>query len=109
MTRINILLTLILIACALSVVTSQHKARKLFVELEKEQELARQLAVEWGQLQLEQSTWATHTRVEKIATGQLHMRVPDPSRVQIIPVTPAPNSPVSTISNSTYSEKVSKP
>jgi cell division protein FtsL len=86
-TRINILLTLILIACALSVVTSQHKARKLFVELEKEQALARQLAVEWGQLQLEQSTWAMHTRVEKIATGKLRMRVPDASRVQVVPLT----------------------
>lgn len=85
MARLNILLTLILIACALSVVTSQHKARKLFVELEKEQELARQLAVEWDQLQLEQSTWAMHTRVEKIATGQLHMRMPDAARIRIIP------------------------
>lgn len=85
MARLNILLTLILIACALSVVTSQHKARKLFVELEKEQELARQLAVEWDQLQLEQSTWAMHTRVEKIATGQLHMRMPDASRIRVVP------------------------
>ncbi len=84
MIRVNILLILILIACALSVVTSQHKARKLFVELEKEQGLARQLAVEWGQLQLEQSTWAMHTRIEKIATGQLHMQVPEPSRVQVV-------------------------
>ena len=76
MIRVNTFLILILVACALSVVTSQHKARKLFVDLEKEQELARQLAVEWGQLQLEQSTWAMHTRIEKIATGQLHMQVP---------------------------------
>ncbi|MBA4141493.1 MAG: cell division protein FtsL [Nitrosospira sp.] len=87
MTRINILLTLILIACALSVVTSQHKARKIFVELEEEQEQARQLAVEWGQLQLEQSTWAMHARIEKIAAGQLLMRVPDASRIQIVPLT----------------------
>ena len=87
MTRINILLTLILIACALSVVTSQHKARKLFVELENEQALARRLTIEWGQLQLEQSTWAMHTRVEKIATEQLHMRLPDASRVQIVSMT----------------------
>ena len=87
MTRTNILLTLILIACALSVVTSQHKARKLFVELENEQALARRLTIEWGQLQLEQSTWAMHTRVEKIATEQLHMRLPDASRVQIVSMT----------------------
>jgi cell division protein FtsL len=88
--RVNTFLILILVACALSVVTSQHKARKLFVELEKEQELARQLAVEWGQLQLEQSTWAMHTRIEKIATGQLHMQVPDASRV--VPLTNFANS-----------------
>ena len=92
MIRVNTFLILILVACALSVVTSQHKARKLFVELEKEQELARQLAVEWGQLQLEQSTWATHTRIEKIATGQLHMQVPDASRVQVVPLTNFANS-----------------
>jgi cell division protein FtsL len=82
--RINILLTLILVACALSVVTSQHEARKLFVEFEKEQELARQLAVEWDQLRLEQSTWATHTRIEKIATEQLLMQVPDAFRLQVL-------------------------
>jgi cell division protein FtsL len=85
--RINILLTLILVACALSVVTSQHEARKLFVEFEKEQELARQLAVEWDQLRLEQSTWATHARIEKIATEQLLMQLPDASRLQVL--TPA--------------------
>ena len=95
MTRINILLTLILVACGLSVVTSQHKARKLFVELENEQSLAQRLSVEWGQLQLEQSTWAMHTRVEKIATEQLHMRLPDASRVQILSLTRPGGSAVS--------------
>ncbi len=92
MIRVNTILILILVACALSVVTSQHEARKLFVEFEKEQELARQLAVEWGQLQLEQSTWAMHTRIEKIATGQLHMQVPDVSRVQVVSLTNLANS-----------------
>jgi cell division protein FtsL len=46
--------------------------------------LAKQLAVEWDQLQLEQSTLATHARVEKIASDNLHMRVPEASRVQVI-------------------------
>jgi cell division protein FtsL len=36
----------------------------------------RALDVEWGQLQLEQSTWATHTRVEQIARDKLGMRPP---------------------------------
>ena len=82
--RVNLILLAVLVACALSVVTSQHKARKLYVELQHEQELAKRLEVEWGQLQLEQSTWAMHARIEKIASGQLMMRVPPPARVQVV-------------------------
>jgi cell division protein FtsL len=91
-TRLNILLILIVIACALSVVTSQHKARKLFMELERKQERARQLAVEWGQLQLEQSTWAMRARVERIATKQLLMKVPDASKIKVISLAGSNNS-----------------
>ena len=79
MVRLNLLLLAVLAACALALVTSQHQARKLYVELQKEQELAKQLDVEWGQLQLEASTWATHARVEKLATRALGMRVPPAS------------------------------
>jgi cell division protein FtsL len=89
MARLNLILLAILVACALSVVTTQHTARKLYVELQKEQDLAKQLAIEWGQLQLEQSTWAMHARIEKIASGQLMMRVPPPSRTQIVPPEPS--------------------
>ena len=84
MARLNLILLVVLVACGLSVVTSQHKARKLYVELQREQELASQLAIEWGQLQLEQSTWAMHARIEKIASERLLMRVPPPSRVQMV-------------------------
>jgi len=85
MLRLNLLLFAALIACALALVTSQHQARKLYVELQKEQERAKQLEVEWGQLQLEASTWATHARIEKLATRALGMRVPPPSRIQTVP------------------------
>ena len=86
MIRINVLLMFIFIACGLCIVSSQHKARRLFVELEKTQQLARQLAVEWDQLQLEQLTWATHSRIEKVAVNHLHMRIPDASRIQTVPL-----------------------
>lgn len=85
MVRFNLLLLAILVGCALALVTSQHKARKLYVELQKEQELAKRLDVEWGQLQLEQRTWAMHGRVEKIATENLNMRVPPSTRIQVVP------------------------
>jgi len=82
--RLNVLLLCLAIACALGVVTSQHKARKLFMELQKEQELARQMEVEWGQLQLEQSTWAMPTRVEKIAAQKLQMLLPRSEKIQFV-------------------------
>ena len=74
MVRFNILLLLAAVLCALSVVTSQHKARKLFQAMEGEQERARQLDIEFDQLQLELSTWATSPRIDKIARENLKMR-----------------------------------
>ena len=88
MARLNVLLLIIVIACALGVVTSQHKARKLYVELQKEKDRAQQMDVEWGQLQLELSTWATPARVEKIAARQLRMQLPVSGQVQFIRVEP---------------------
>ena len=85
MARLNLILLAALVVCALSVVTSQHRARKLYIELQKEQETARKLEVEFGQLQLEQSTWAMQSRIEKIAGGQLMMRVPPATRIQVLP------------------------
>ncbi len=81
MVRINIFLLLAILVCSLSVVTSQHKARKLFQALEAEQERARQLEVEFGQLQLELSTWATSPRIEKIAREKLKMRAPEMEKI----------------------------
>ena len=93
MARLTLALLAVLIGCALALVTSQHRARKLYVELQKEQELARQLDVEWGQLQLEQSTWAMHARIEKVATQGLGMRVPPSGRVQMVPPATAERRP----------------
>ncbi|MFZ4538242.1 cell division protein FtsL [Propionivibrio sp.] len=81
MVRFNILLLLATLICALSVVTSQHKARKLFQALESEQDRAKQLDVEFGQLQLELSTWATSPRIEKIARDKLKMKTPEVTKI----------------------------
>jgi len=84
MVRLNLLLLAVLVACALSLVTSRHQARKLFVELEREQGRARSYEIEYGQLQLEQTTWGTPGRVEKLAREQLRMQLPGAARVQVI-------------------------
>lgn len=86
MVKLNLLLLIFAIASAMSVVTSQHKARKLFVDLQQEEKLAKQMEVEWDQLQLEQSTWAMHARIEKIAASHLQMHVPNPAKIQTVPL-----------------------
>ena len=85
---LNVLLLAAAVMCALSVVTSQHKARKLYIELQKQKELAQQMDVEWGQLQLEQSTWATPARVEKVAARQLQMQLPKSGQIRFIRIEP---------------------
>jgi cell division protein FtsL len=87
MSRVNLMLLAALLVCALATVTSNHRARLLFADLENEQSRQKQIEVEWGQLQLEQSTWAKHALVESIAVRQLGMRAPDPRRLTF--VTPA--------------------
>ena len=82
------LLLVAVVICGLSVVTSQHKARKLFIELQLEKDHAQQMDVEWGQLQLEQSTWATPARVEDVAVKKLQMHLPKNGQVQFIRAKP---------------------
>lgn len=86
MARINLVLLAVVLICALAAVTTNHRARKLIIEYERENQRMQALDVEWGQLQLEQSTWATHARVEEIARHKLAMRPPKPA--QILSITP---------------------
>ncbi len=93
MIRLDLVLLAVVVLCALGTVAAQHRARSLFVELQKEQASARMLDEEWGQLQLEQSTWAMHSRIESVATSRLRMRVPPTERIQMIPASPPVGAP----------------
>ena len=84
MGKVNAFLLVAAIACALGVITSQHRARKLFADLDAEQAQARRLDDEFTQLQLEQGTWATHKRVQALAASQLGMRFADPASTVIV-------------------------
>ena len=84
MAKLNLLLLAVLVACALGLVTSQHKARRAFSQLEREQALARELEADFGRLQLEASTWGLHSRVERLATRSLGLRPADPRRVRFV-------------------------
>lgn len=74
----------LVIASALAVVYSQHQERARFAELQRLEDEQARLETEWGRLQLEQSTWATHGRIERIARERLDMRLPDFDRSKIV-------------------------
>lgn len=88
MPRLNLVLLAVLVACSVGIVTAENKARRLFVDLQQLESDARQMDIEFGQLRLEQSTWAMHSRVEKIALERLHLRLPTPERTQIVGLYP---------------------
>jgi cell division protein FtsL len=62
----------------------KHRARQMFVELEQSNARRDNLEIEWGQLQLEQSSWSTQAFVERVASTKLHMAMPPPKEIEIV-------------------------
>jgi cell division protein FtsL len=73
---LSLILLIITFVSAISVVYVKHYNRKLFVEVQQLEKQRDEMEVEWGKLQLEQSTWATHARIERIAREKLQMVTP---------------------------------
>lgn len=69
---------------AIALIYTKHESRKLFVELEQLTVVRDQLNIEWGQLQIEQSTWATHARIEEVATDELSLVRPKSTEIYVI-------------------------
>ena len=69
---------------AIALVYAKHESRKLFVELEALTQERDALNIEWGQLQIEQSTWAQHARIEKVATDDLALVRPAAADIYVI-------------------------
>jgi cell division protein FtsL len=72
------------LASAAGAVYCKHRARELFVGLERLNARRDNLEIEWGQLQLEQSAWSTHAFVERVAGAKLHMAMPPPKEIEIV-------------------------
>ena len=70
-----LLLTLVL-GSALTVIYVKHQSRVLFAELRSIQKQQDRQVIEWGRLQLQNSTLATHSSVESRARRDLEMRLP---------------------------------
>jgi cell division protein FtsL len=82
-----LLIFIFAVVCVLSsmaVIYTKHESRKLFVELEQLTDQRDELNIEWGQLQIEQSTWATHARIEQVATDDLSLLRPEATEIYVI-------------------------
>ncbi len=80
---------LLLLGCAvmvsaLAVVYTKYQSRTLFVELQALNKARDAMDIEWGQLQLEQSTWTDNGRIEGIARSHLGMLVPETNQIVVV-------------------------
>jgi cell division protein FtsL len=78
------LLWLAVLGSAVQVIYARHKARDMFVHLEKLNAERDSLEMEWGRLQLEQSYWSSHGFVEQVANAKLRMNLPQTRDVRIV-------------------------
>ncbi|HUO82679.1 MAG TPA: cell division protein FtsL [Gammaproteobacteria bacterium] len=79
-----LVLWLALAASGIACVYAKHESRKLFVELQRLEAARDELNIDWGRLQIEQSTWSTHGRVEALAREQLDMSTPGPAELVVV-------------------------
>jgi cell division protein FtsL len=74
----------LVVASALMVVYVKYQSRVLFTQLKQETKAQDVLEVEWSRLQLEQTTWSSNARIEKIAKKQLGLQAPTAEQVIFI-------------------------
>lgn len=84
-------LGLLVMVCALWVVQNKHEHRRLTTEFDRARAERSRLELEWSQLQLEEATLASHSRIEQVARERLGMWEPVDSVVVLS--TPTPVSP----------------
>jgi cell division protein FtsL len=84
MTRLNVLLVILLIGCALSLISARYQARYLLGELETTQNAAHKLETDWNQLQLDQASLSKHSLIEAAARRELGMQPVTAARTQYL-------------------------
>lgn len=78
------LLVLAVLASALAVVYVKNLNRQLFSELQTQKQAREELRVQWGQLMLEERTWASSARVQTIAQQKIGMVLPTAKEIVLV-------------------------
>lgn len=80
----NAVLVLLVLVSAFAIVHSTHACRALYAQLQVLESSQWYLHEDYGRLLLEQSTWASHYRVEKVAREELGMTPPDLNLFKVV-------------------------
>lgn len=80
----NALLLPLLLCLAFANIHSTHTCRALYAKLQVLESQQWYLQEDYGRLVLEQSTWASHHRVEKVARGDLGMQAPELAQFKVV-------------------------
>lgn len=81
---VNICLIVALVLSAFAVIYIKDLNRRLFIQYQTQQTTHDKLYEDWGKLLLEQSTWSTPARVQKVAENRLNMAMPAPKEVVLL-------------------------
>jgi cell division protein FtsL len=74
----------LVVMSAFGVIHSSHSCRELYAQLQDIEATKWYLQEDYSRLLLEQSTWASHHRVEKVAGRELGMLAPPALAVKVI-------------------------
>jgi cell division protein FtsL len=77
-------LLVLVLASAFGVIHSSHECRRLYAVLQQLEADQWHLHEDYGRLLLEQSTWASHYRVERVATRELNMQAPPIEELTVV-------------------------
>ena len=77
-------LSFLTVVTAIVCVYARHESRSQFTQLQSLITQRDALEVDWGRLQIEQSTWSSHSRVEQLARTRMNMRNPAPDEIEVV-------------------------
>ena len=77
-------LTVAVVASGIWIVYVEHRSRQLFIAAEEQSRKLDRLEIDWGRLQIEQSTWATPSRIEALARQRLQLTIPTDEALEVV-------------------------
>ena len=78
------------VASGIWIVEVEHRSRQLFIENEALNRELDRLQTDWGRLQIEQGTYATHSRIEALVRQRSNMTVPNGDQLVVVVESPKP-------------------